>query len=144
VSNRQRLCFKAGCWAALVTAAVHMLAHLSGPPPPANDTERQLVALYEGYRFSLPDGSLRSLADVMRGFSLIFSVFMAMLGGMNLLVVRRCASDGPFMALLTRLVFACCVTTLAVSLTHFFLVPTLFIAAVTICFAAALVKGSGA
>jgi hypothetical protein len=138
MSRRQRLFFKAGCWVALVTAAVHLLGHLSGPPPPANETERQLVQLYENYRFALPGGGGRTLSEFMSGFSLIFSVAMAMFGGTNLLVVRRCSDDQPLMRMLTMLALAFCATVLVVSLTHFFIVPTLFIAAVTLCFAAAL------
>ena len=141
VTNRQRLFFKAGCWMAIVTAVMHMVAHLSGTQPPANDTERQLLALFEGYKFPLPGGTARSLDDFMRGFSLVFAVHFASLGGMNLLIVRRCAGDDALMTMLTRLVLACCVTTLAVSLTHFFLIPTIFIGAVTLCFGAALVGG---
>jgi hypothetical protein len=138
VSKRQRLWFKAGCWAAFVTAAVHLMGHLAGPQSPANETERQLIALFESYRFLLPGGSRRTLAEFMAGFSLMYSVFLAMLGGLNLLVVRRCADDAPLMAMLTRLDVACGVTAIAVSLRHFFIVPTLFVVAVTVCFAAAL------
>jgi hypothetical protein len=138
MSRRQRVFFKAGCWAALLTAAVHLLGHLSGPQPPANDTERQLMQLYENYRFALPGGAARSLSEFMSGFSLVFSMAWAMFGGMNLLVVRRCADDQPLMRMLTVLGLAFCVTLLVISVTHFFIAPTLFIAAVTLCFAAAL------
>jgi hypothetical protein len=138
MSRRQRLCFKAGCWMAFVTAAVHLMGHLAGPQPAANDTERELLRLFEGYRFALPGGSLRSLADFMSGFSLVFSAALAMFGGINLLIARRCADDRPLMAMLTRLDIAFGVTLLAISLTHFFLVPTLFLLVVTILFAAAL------
>jgi hypothetical protein len=138
MSTRQRLFFKAGCWAALVTAGVHLVGHLAGTQPPANETERQLLRLYETYRFALPGGSARSLSEFMSGFSLIFSVAMAMFGGTNLLMVRRCADDQPLMRMATVLALAFCVTVLVVSLTHFFIVPTLFIAAVTLCFAASL------
>jgi hypothetical protein len=117
-----------------------MIGHISGPQPPANDTERQLLALFEGYRFAVPGGS-RTLAEFMSGFSLMFAVFMAMLGGLNLLVVRRCSEDGPLMTTLTRMNVACGVTIVVISLTHFFIVPTLFVAAVTLCFAIALIGG---
>lgn len=140
MSRSQRLWFKAGCWAALATAVVHLLGHLAGPPAPTNATERQLLTLFEGYRFPLP-GPDRSLAEFMAGFSLIFCVFMAMLGGLNLLVVRRAVADGALMATLTQLNVACGVTATAISLTYFFVVPTILIAVVTVCFAGALVAG---
>ena len=35
MSRRQRLFFKAGCWAALLTAVMHLVGHLAGPQPPA-------------------------------------------------------------------------------------------------------------
>jgi hypothetical protein len=138
VSRSQRLWFKAGCWAALVTAVVHLMGHVAGPQPPANETERQLLALYEGYRFALPGGAKRSLAEFMSGFSLTFSVFLAMLGGLNLLVVRRAADDAALMQVLTRLDVACGVTMVAIGLTHFFIIPTTFLGIVTLCFVAAL------
>jgi hypothetical protein len=138
MSKRQRLCFKAGCWAALVTALIHLAGHLAGPQPPANATERQLLQLYEGYRFVLPGGSARSLSEFMAGFSLAFSASMAMFGGLNLLLVRRCANDRPLMAMATRLAVAFGVTLLAISLTHFFIAPTICLAIVTALFAAAL------
>ena len=137
MSRRQRGFFKAGCWAAIVTAAVHLAGHLSGPQPPANETERQLVQLYETYRFALPGGG-RTLSEFMSGFSLVYSLALAMFGGTNLAVVRRCPDDQPLMRLLTVLALAFCVTLLAISLTHFFIVPTMFIAVITLCFAAAL------
>lgn len=137
MSRRRRLFFKAGCWTALVTAAVHLLGHLSGPQPPANDTERQLVQLFETYRFALPGGG-RTLAEFMAGFSLTFSTALAMFGGTNLLVVRRCPDDQPLMRMLTLLALAFSVTVLVISLTHFFIVPTLFLAIVALCFAASL------
>ena len=41
----------------------------------------------------------------------------------------------------TIAIVASCATLLAISVTHFFLIPTLFIAVVTVCFAGSLVKG---
>jgi hypothetical protein len=131
--------FKAGCWAAFVTSAMHLIAHFAGTQPPANDTERQLLELYEGYRFAMPDGNTRTLADFMSGFSLTYSAALAMFGGTNLLVVRRYADDQPLMRTLTGMALAFCVTLLVISVTHFFIAPTLFIAAITLCFAVAMV-----
>jgi hypothetical protein len=138
MSGRQRLFFKAGCWAAFVTAVVHMVGHLSGTQPAANDTERQLIQLYETYRFALPGGGARSLSEFMSGFSLIFAAALAMFGGTNLMLVRRCAGDAALMRMATALALAFSVTLLVISLTHFFIAPTLFIAAVAVCFAAAI------
>lgn len=138
MSRRQRLFFIAGCWAALVTAGIHLLGHIAGPQPPANDVERQLMQLFETYRFPLPGGGARSLSEFMSGFSLVFSAALAMFGGTHLLVVRRCGADRALMGMMTRLALAYGVTLVAISLTHFFSIPTLCLAVVTLLFAAAL------
>jgi hypothetical protein len=140
VSRRQRLLFKTGCWVAIVTAIVHLIGYISGPQPPKNDVERVLLEQFTTYRFELPGGS-RTLADFMSGFSLMFTVFLATFGALNLLVVRRCSDDVPLMATITRLDAACAVAMVVVSLSYFFLFPTICLAAIGVCFLGALVGG---
>ena len=64
--------FKTGAWTLLLLGAVHSLSLLEKPTP-ANDAERQLLDLMANYKFNLM-GSVRSMADLMRGFSISFMV----------------------------------------------------------------------
>jgi hypothetical protein len=51
---------------------VHLLS-LFTKPAPTNDIERQLLDLMANYKFNLM-GSSRSMADLMQGFSISFTV----------------------------------------------------------------------
>jgi hypothetical protein len=65
-----RRLFTAGGVALLVLGAIHALS-LFVKMVPANDTERQLLALMSSYKFNLM-GSSRSMENLMRGFSISF------------------------------------------------------------------------
>lgn len=138
--NRQMTMFKIGCYLAFLSAAAHMLGHISGPQPPTNDAERQLLDLATNYKYAMPAGSPRSLMDFMNGFSLIFAVALALSGGLGLIVARRGREDGLLMASVARALAAAYVVFLAISLNYFFIVPTICLAAVMVCFAMASVR----
>jgi hypothetical protein len=55
---------------------------------PANDTERQLFDLATGYKFNLM-GSMRSMDNMLRGFSISFMVGMLGLGVIDLVLARE-------------------------------------------------------
>ena len=103
---------------------------------PANDTERQLLDLMTNYKFNLL-GSLRSMYDLMRGFSTVFMLSALVLGVLALLL------SGERAALLKRVA---AVTTVwlvlvtAISLHYFFIVPTSFLAVALLLFALAWLK----
>ena len=67
-----RRLFKAGRVVLSLLRLAHRLS-LFEKPVPANDTERRLLDLLADYRFNLM-GSARSMADLMRGFSISFMV----------------------------------------------------------------------
>jgi hypothetical protein len=123
---------------ALLTAIVHLVAYLTGPGQPDNETERQLMSLATTYRFPALG---RTLWELLSGFSLIFSVYMATIGGIGLAVARRAADDVPLMNTLSVFYAGSVLTALVISLSYFFSVPTVFIGAVAVCFVAALVAG---
>ncbi|HZN10958.1 MAG TPA: hypothetical protein VFC61_04730 [Blastocatellia bacterium] len=142
--DRQLLFLKCGCWAAAITAAVHLIGVLTGPLPPANETEQILLDMASSYQFPLPGGGRRSLMEFVDGFSLSFSLFLATIGGVGLLVARRGVQDPVLMTAVTRALAGFSVVLLVISLTHFFLIPTSFIAVMTVCFVlAALQKPAG-
>jgi len=140
VPPRQLWLFQFGCWAAVTIAVVHLAGHLMGPQVPANDTERQLLTLATTYRFTLPGGAERSLMDFLNGFSLMFSLLVATMGGVGLIVQKRARQDVPLMLGVARTFTVSSAALLGLSLTNFFIVPTLFLAVMAVCFFCASVK----
>ena len=137
---RQLLIFRIGCIAAFVTAAVHLAGHLAGPQAPANDTERELLRLATTYEYTLPGAARRTLMDFVDGFSLTYSVFLALIGGLGYVVQKRSRDDAVLMTAVARALAAGCGVLLVISLAYFFIVPTLFTGLLTVCFAIASVK----
>ena len=136
---RQLLIFKIGCIAAIVTALLHLVGHVSGTPPPSNETEAKLMDLAMNYKATLPGGAQRSLMDLQIGFSLSYALFLAMIGGAGLVVRRRASGDPLLMLAVARTFAGGGAVLLAISLTYFFIIPTMCIAFVTVCFAIASV-----
>jgi len=132
--RRQLAIFVVGCWVALITGAVHLIGHVAGPAPATNETERQLLDLATNYRMMMPGGSARSLMDFLSGFSLSFSVFLALIGGLGLIIQRRGRDDLELMLAVSRALGAAGVVLVIISLTHWFIVPSLMLALMTFCF----------
>lgn len=127
----------------MVTAIVHLAGHIAGPPAATNDTERQLLEVMTTYRFQFPGGAERTMMQMMNGFSLILSVLFAGLGAMGLVVAKRGQHDAQLMYAAARTSAIASAAVLLISLLHFFVVPTMFFAAVTLCFAIAAVRAPG-
>jgi hypothetical protein len=140
VPFRQLLVFRLGCIAAVLTAVVHLAGHVAGPAAPANDVERDIARLATTYGYEFPGGTRRTLMDLVDGFSLTFSVLLSAVGGVGFIVQKRGRADAVLMTSVARVLAGACVVLLVVSLTHFFIVPTIFIALVAVCFAMASVR----
>ena len=138
--RRQLWFFQFGCWTTIVTAVVHLAGHLMPQSPPANDTERQLLQLATTYRFTLPGGAQRSTVDVLDGFTLSFALLLAGIGAAGLVVHKRGREDATLMTGVARALAVTSVALTIISLTNFFIVPTLFIAVMAICFLVASVE----
>lgn len=114
---------------------VHALS-LIRDPVPSNDTERQLLTLMNNYRFNLM-GSMRSMSDLLRGFSMAFTVASIGLGVLDLSLRRERAVLLKRVALINALWLAALVV---IALKYFFVVPlTLQLVALAI-FAAAWLR----
>lgn len=134
--------FRIGCYLAFFTAALHMVgAHLVPQPPPPDETARQMQNLMETYKMGLPGAADRTMAELVNGFSLLMSLHFALTGGLGLIVARRAVGDPLLMAATARALAAAYVVTLVISLTYFFIIPTLCTAAVALCFVVASVTG---
>jgi hypothetical protein len=130
-----RRLFTAGAVMLIILGMVHSLS-LIGKPVPANDTERQLLDLMSNYKFNLM-GSMRSMDNLLRGFSISFVVAMLGLGALDLLLSRERTGLLKRLALINAIWMA---TMTAVSLRYFFVFPTSCLVANLLVFALAWVK----
>src|SRR5262245_43613038 len=137
---RQLWLFKLGCWITIGTAVLYLAGHLFGVQPPASLTERQLNDLAATYRFSPPVGAARSLVDVINGMSAASALLLATIGALGLLVERRAHDDAVLMAAVARALAVCSVVLLLISLTNLFVVQTLCIAMMAVCYLVASVE----
>lgn len=72
----------------LLTALIHGVG-LFLSPPPNNDTERQLFALMDSYRFDLGGGFHRTAAELTTGLSACFSLLCLMGALVNWYLLRK-------------------------------------------------------
>ena len=124
-----RRLFKAGGIALLIIGAVHSISFFQ-PLLPANDTEKQLLDLMSNYKFNLA-GSLRSMDNLLTGFSMSFMLAALALGAFDLLLSGERADLLKRATLMNILWLA---TMTAVSLRFFFIVPTSFLVATMLIF----------
>ncbi len=136
-----RRLFTSGAVALMVLGVLHSLSLLEKQVP-ANDTERQLLGLMTNYRFNIL-GSMRSMDNFLRGFSISFMVSMLGLGALDLTLRRESAGLLKRVALV-NIIWLAVMT--AVSLRYFFIFPTtcLIIALLIFCGAWATIRPSAA
>jgi hypothetical protein len=113
-----RRLFKTGAVALLILGLVHSLS-LIRERVPANDTERQLYGLMSSYKFNLI-GSMRSMADLLRGFSVCFMLGALGFALFDLLLFRERAGLLK-RAALANIIWLAAMT--AVALHYFFRYP---------------------
>jgi hypothetical protein len=78
--------------------------------------------------------------DFMDGFSLAFSVLLVLVGGVGLIVRQRCHKDGAAMMAVSRALAGGGLALVVISLSYWFIVPSMFLALMTFCFAFAAVR----
>jgi hypothetical protein len=127
--------FKAGALWLLILGAVHSTS-LFIKQVPANDTERQILDLMTSYRFNL-SGSLRSMSDLMRGFSVAFLLAPLAFGVLDLVLSRERAGLLKRVALVQIIWLAAMIV---VALRYFFAVPLSFLVVALLIFALAWLK----
>jgi len=132
--RRGRRLFTAGAVLLIALGLVHSLSFLKALVP-ANPTEQQLLDLMSNYKFNLL-GSLRSMQDLMTGFSISFMLAALGLGAVDFLLRRSPARLLKRIAIVNTLWLALMT---AVSLRYFFTAPTSFLAADLILFLLATV-----
>jgi hypothetical protein len=117
----RRLFTVGGVWL-LLLGAVHSLSFFN-PLAPANETERQLLTLMTGYKFNLM-GSLRSMDNLLTGFSVAFMLAALVLGALALALRRQPA---PLLKRVALLFAVWLVAMVVVSLNYFFALPLAFL-----------------
>ena len=133
--------FRVGAWTSIVTAFAHLAGHVAGPRAPGNETEAKLTELMTGYGFALPGAPHRTMMEFFDGFSLTFSLFLALTGILALAVAR---SRGAVPELFRFTAVALAGTygiLLGISLRYFFLVPSLCLGLAFLAFAVSLAPG---
>ena len=130
-----RRLFKAGALWLLILGAVHSTS-LFIKQVPANDTERQILDLMTSYRFNL-SGSLRSMSDLMRGFSVAFMLAPLAFAVLDLMLSRERAGLLKRAALVQIIWLAAMIV---VALRYFFALPLSFLVVALLIFALAWLK----
>ena len=140
MSRRQLAIFKVGCYLAVATALVHMLgAHILASPP-ETDEHRRLFEMMESTALGLPGAPGHTMMDIQKGFSLTYALMLALTGGLGLIVARRGVQDPTLMLAVARALAGGYLVMTVLGFTNFFIVPTMFMAAVFVCFALASVR----
>jgi hypothetical protein len=133
-----RKLFTAGCVVLVALGLVHLLGHAAMQANQGeSDPERQMLSLMRGHKQDLGLGFVRSMSDIVNGFSLHFSV--ASLGmGLCGFVVRRHARAATGLLRQVAIVYAATYGVLtAVGLRYWFPAPLLFLIGAFVCFTAA-------
>ena len=130
-----RRLFIAGAVMLIVIAAVHSIS-LFQKPMARNDSEKQLMELMTTYRFTVM-GSLRTMNDFLRGFSISFGLASLGFGVLDFTLRRERAALLKRVALVNVIWLA---VMTGVSWHYFFAAPTSFLAATMLIFVLAWVK----
>jgi hypothetical protein len=127
-----RRLFKIGGAFLILLGLVHSISLFQNMAA-TNDTEKQLIDLMNNYRFDMM-GSLRNMAELLRGFSVAFMISVLGLGILDLTVSGERTGLLKRVALINVLWMA---AMLGNSLRYFFVLPTSFLAVATLIFVAA-------
>jgi len=124
-----RRLFTTGAVVLILLGLVHSLSFLEKLVP-ANDTERQLLDLMSNYKFNLM-GSMRSMDNLLRGFSISFMVGVIGLGVLDLALARECSGLLKRVSLINTIWLA---VMTVISLLYFFAAPTSLLATALVIF----------
>ena len=141
MSPRQLLFLKIGCWLAFLTGAMHLYGQIAGGGlQGANDDERAALLTLTTFRFELPGGTQRTILEFVEGFGLLWVLQLATLGGVGLVVAKRARADATLTSAVVRIFALVSLVMLGICVSHFFIIPSLFIALMTVSFAVASVS----
>jgi|ERR1700733_30571 len=130
-----RRLFTTGAAVLVLLGLVHSLS-LFEEIVPTNETERQLLVLMASCKLNLL-GSMRTMDDLLRGFSISFMLTAFVMGAIDLVLCREPAGLLKRVALVNVIWLA---ATIAVSLRYFFAAPTSFLSVAFLIFGLAWLK----
>jgi hypothetical protein len=134
-----RKLFAAGCWVLVATGLVHLLGHYSLVTAQGDtEAERQLLSVMRANPQDMGLGFVRSMFDIVTGFSLTFSILTAGLGLVGL-VVRRHEGRAPGLLRPASIAYAGILGVMTgIALRYWFPAPLFLLAAAFSCFVAAV------
>jgi hypothetical protein len=138
----QRRLFAVGCYLLIALGLVHLLGHY-GLATSAGDTdaERQLLSLMRSQKQDMGAGMIRSVMDLLLGFSLTFAILPLGMGLLGL-VVKRHADGAPGLLRAAATVYAGTYGVMtAVAFRYWFPAPIVFLAGAFACFACSVAVG---
>jgi hypothetical protein len=131
--------FAVGCWLLIALGLVHLLGHYSLMTAQGDtEAEKQLLSAMRANPQDMGLGFVRSMFDIVTGFSLALSILA---GGMGLLglVLQRHEGRAPGLLRQASIVYAGIYGIMTgVAFRYWFPAPLLFLAAAFLCFAAAV------
>ncbi len=90
--NRASGWYKAASYVVLLTAGMHLLAHLVGPPAPVSEEQRVLDRLLRNLALNV-GGVERTMYAIITGYSLFFAFAQAIQGAFVLMLLRYRPDD---------------------------------------------------
>jgi hypothetical protein len=141
MSKLSLVAFRIGAWTSIVTALVHLAGHVAGPQAPKNETEGKLTELMTGYGFALPGAPHRTMMEFFNGFSLTFTLFLALTGVLALAVARSRGAVPELFRFTAVALAGCYGILLGISLKYFFLAPSVCLGIAFLAFTVSLAPG---
>ena len=134
-----RKVFAAGCWVLIALGLVHLVGHYSLTAAQGDtEAEKQLLSLMRANPQDMGLGFVRSLFDILAGFSLAFAILPAGMGLLGLLLLRH-EGRAPGLLRQASIVYAGVYGIMtAVAFRYWFPAPLAFLAAAFLCFVAAV------
>ena len=139
-----RKLFATGCWVLIATGLAHSFGHYAMMSAQGDtEAERQLLSLMRAGPQDMGLGFMRSMFDLLAGFSLAFAILPAGMGLLGLLLLRH-EGRAPGLLRQASIVYAGVYGIMtAVAFRYWFPAPLFFLAASFLCFAAAVATAPG-
>ncbi len=134
-----RRLFGAGAWVLVALGLAHLVGHYGlMNAKAADETQARLLDLMKGYQLDFGLNFMRSMFELLAGFSLVFSLYSLALGVVSLLVLKHSSGWSPLLRHVAMANAGALGIMTAVALRYWFPTPFLFVATAFLCFVTAL------
>ncbi len=124
---------RVGSWSLVLVGAGHLLTDQLAPPSPQQE---EMIRRMREVAVALP-GPHRTLWAYHHGFSLMMGLLLMGFGAVTLAIARAEVASADRLAPVFGISALVCLAALALSATHFFVIPVLFTAVASASFALA-------